>query len=153
MQKLLPFNLLFLFFLIPTFIFTSPLFDHVKIAKVLEKEENTLKISKIIYIKSEDRPFTQTYWKIYFNKDKIVAEELYQDNKLVYYYTYYYTKNKIYQKGFYWHGIYYDIKYFKAHDKLIKQGWMYKNYPETYSVYDAKSLKKTYSHYYKDFES
>ena len=95
MQKFLPFNLLFLFFLTPTFIFTSPLFDHVKIAKVLEKEENTLKISKIIYIKSEDRSFTQSYWKIYFNKDKIVAEELYQDNKLVYYYTYYYTKNNL----------------------------------------------------------
>ena len=104
-------------------------------------------------MKSEDRAFAPNYWKVYYLQGKIVAEELYEQTRLVYYYIYYHEKEKIYQKGFFWHGIYYDIKTFKAHEKLIKQGYIYKNYPETYRVYDASTQKRIYAHNYQDFES
>ena len=96
--------------------------------------------------------FEKQYWKVYYQQDKIVGEELYIDNQLVYYYIYYYDNQKIYQKGFYWHGIYRDIKTFKAHGKYIKQGWIYKNYPEIYNVYNLEG-KLIYSHHFKDFEN
>jgi len=128
-------------------------FNQVKFFKVWEKKENSLEITKYVPILNPaDRIFERQYWKVYYQHDKIVGEELYVDNQLVYYYIYYYEQNKIYQKGFFWHGIYRDIKYFKAHGKYLKQGWIYKNYPETYKVFNLEG-NLIYSHHYKDFES
>lgn len=128
-------------------------FDRVDYVKILERHPDSLDIRLYIPLKSsEERAFAKEYWKVYYQREKIVGEELYIDNQLSYYYLYYHTPEKIYQKGFYWHGIYRDIKYFKAHGKHIKQGWIYKNYPETYRVYDNKG-KLTYQHNYLDFES
>ena len=128
-------------------------FDRIEYVKVFERYDDSLKIFKYIKLKdSGDRAFVKSYWKVYYYKNKIVAEELYKRTRLVYYYMYYHTKNKIYQKGFYWHGIYREIKWFKAHGKYIKQGWIYKNYPETYRVYN-KDGKLIYKYHYKNFES
>lgn len=128
-------------------------FDKTEYFKVFEKKPDSLEIYKTQKIKNpEDRMFCSQYWKVYYFKDKIVGEELYVKNNLVYYYIYYYDQQKIYQKGFYWHGIYRKIKYFKAHGKYIKQGWFYKNYPEIYRVF-SKDGKLLYTHHYRDFES
>lgn len=155
MRKFTLFNLCFFFIFLMwgNSLFARFSFDRVEVVRVLEREDHSLKIKKMIPMKWEDRAFTQSYWKVYYFKDQIVAEELYERTYLVYYYIYYHEKDKIYQKGFFWHGIYSDLKYFKAHEKNLKQGWMYKNYPESYQVYDASSLKKIYSHHYQDFES
>lgn len=145
--KYLPFSLL-----IPLICTAAFQPDRVEFYKVFEKKDNSLEIYKTIPIlKPEERIFEKQYWKIYYQNNKIVAEELYVKNYLVYYYTYFYDQEKIYQKGFYWNGIYRDIKYFKAHDKYLKQGWIYKNYPEIYRVFNREG-KLIYQHYYHDFE-
>ncbi len=127
-------------------------YERIDYVKVLERFDNSLNIKKYVKIKSEDRLFSNSYWKVYYSNDKIVGEELYQKNTLVYYYMYYHTQKKIYQKGFLWHGIYHDLKLFKTHGEYIKQGRYYKNYAETYRVYDKKTKKLTYSHNYQNFE-
>lgn len=151
-MRLLKSSFFIIYILFPVFCMSYPKhYDRMEIVKTLEREPRSLKIRKYIKIKYEDKPFVKTYWKVYYLKEKIVAEELFKDNRLVYYYTYYHTAKKIYQKGFFWHGIYRQIKIFKAHGKRIKQGWIYKNYPECYKVYN-KEGKLTYSYYYKNFE-
>ncbi|HCL57776.1 MAG TPA: hypothetical protein DHW82_12320 [Spirochaetia bacterium] len=134
-------------------VFSASNYDRMEYVKVLEREDKSLSIKKYVLIKnSDEKIYEDSYWKVYYQKDKIIGEELYEKGRLVYYYIYYYKKDKIYQKGFFWHGVYYDIKYFKAQEKYIKQGFFYKNYPETYKVYNS-SGKLIYSYYYQDFES
>jgi hypothetical protein len=144
--------LLFFLLLIP-YVFLSPQnlcarfdYDRIEYFRVLERAEDSLEITKYRkFADPKDRRFVPSYWKVYYQDGKIVGEELYVKMNLEYYYIYYHTPEKIYQKGFYWNGIYREIKYFKAHGKYIKQGWIYKNYPETYRVYD-KEGKLIYKH-------
>ncbi len=152
--KFYHFKIIFFLFFCSTLYAASFRFDKLDYVKVLEKEERSLIITKYVKIKPYERIFNKQYWKVYYLKNKIVGEELFINSKLVYYYVYYHAAQKIYQKGFLWHGIYQHPKYkkFKAHDKTIKQGKFYKNYPETYRVYN-KNGKLIYPYNYQDFEN
>lgn len=137
-----------LVFPISGFSFAYP-YEKMEIVYAIEREPKSLKISVYKPMQNpDDRIFAASYWKIYYQKDKIVGEELYEKGNLTYYYVYYYDEAKIYQKGFFWYGIYRDIGVFKAHDKRIKQGFMYKNVPNSYRVFDRASEKLTYEYYY-----
>lgn len=153
MKKFLPLLLLFLWIVPRTFLEGHFRYDRIDYIQILERKDNSLEISKYIPLPSPGhRMFAPIYWKVYYLGDKIIGEELYTDNRLVYYYIYYYEGEKVYQKGFYWHGIYRNVKYFQANEKNIKQGWIYKNYPESYRVYNARTRKLIYEGYYRDFE-
>jgi len=142
------FKIFILFFLLYPFIYSNQYYERIDYVKELVREDNSFKIKIYKKVKKDDTPFLNSYWKVYYYKDRIVAEELYQKNNLVYYYWYYYENDKVYQKGFFWNGIYTDIVYFKAHDKYIKQGWPYSNLMDVYRVFDLKTDKLTYEHIY-----
>jgi len=146
----LPYRVYFLLFIFLNFshLYSSVYYDRIDYVKEIVRYDDSLNIKIYKKVSKEDTLFLENYWKIYYYKDKIIAEELYQKNRLVYYYWYYYTPEKIYQTGYFWNGIYTDIVYFKAHDKYIKQGWPYNNLPDVYKVYNAKDNSLIYNHIY-----
>jgi hypothetical protein len=154
-KKIVYFSLYFLgfcFYHQNLFAFAYP-YERMEMVKDLERDYKSLKI--VVYTPFKDpqeKLFLPHYWKVYYQKDKIVGEELFEKGRMTYYYVYYYDKNKIYQKGFVWYGIYLDIGVFKAHKKRIKQGWMYKNLPDCYRVFDATTQKLIYAYYYPNKE-
>ncbi len=117
-------------------------FDSVKIATTWIKDYHSLQIQKATFISSLEKPYASYYWKIFYKNNQVVAEELYQNYRLVYFYIYFYEKNKIYQKGFFWNGIDRSLGVFHSKTTKMKQGWFYSQQPDSYKVYDRQSLKE-----------
>lgn len=125
----------------------------MEIVKTLTKKYHSLKITQYVpLVKKDTKVFLPYYWKVYYQDNKIVGEELYKEGILSYFYIYYYTKNKIYQKGFFWYGISPKPFIFKAHETRIKQGFMYKTIPDSYRVFNRTSLKNIYEYYFQHKE-
>lgn len=136
----------------PLYSFAYP-YERMEIVSDLERDDKSFKIITYNILRPiDDKIFIPHYWKVYYQQDKIVGEELFEKGKMTYYYVYFYDQNKVYQKGFFWYGIYYDIGVFKAHDKKIKQGWIYKNLPDCYRVFNLKNNQLIYEYYYPNKE-